>query len=61
MNRDYMYQASTYDIVRVLLPKGTEPQFKQLAFNEHLSLNQYVMKALEQFSGLDLQASAATD
>ena len=56
-----MYQASTYDIVRVLLPKGTEPQFKQLAFNEYLSLNQYVMKALEQFSGLDLQASAATD
>lgn len=48
------YAAEKYDQLRVIAPAGAKDQLKALAAAEGMSLNRYILEAVEQRSGLKL-------
>lgn len=48
------YEQRNYDRVNVLVPKGSREALKRLAEAEGVSLNRYMVEAVEQKSGLKL-------
>lgn len=45
------YRASHYEQVSILLPKGTRDRWKALAKAEGLTLNRFVAKAVDLYTG----------
>lgn len=48
------YNYKTYDRVTIQMPKGTHEQIKALAAADGVSVNRYILDALEQKTGLKL-------
>ena len=50
----HKYRSEKYDQVNVQVPTGCREQLKALAAAEGMSLNRYILEAVEQRSGLKL-------
>lgn len=48
------YDAKTYDKLLLLMPRGQKDEIKALATAEGISVNRYILEAIEARSGLKL-------